>query len=202
MFIFLIMFVIGTLLMRKGPQLVKSTIESMDTNHGLWKKVEEKVKGRHVYNQNIYKVYKGGHKLSYIVKTPTLRHLLEDLSFLMTYHIDVYLDIVIYVEQFLRIHFNVLIGKYDISTHYDIIRDIRQQILYLMSTCVFNLPNTSTIYDIQPNVDEFMVSKTRDMNAILSKYVTVLKHKLKVYHSEDVDAWDGTSSVNVMHIGV
>lgn len=167
----------------------------------FWITLEEKVKNRQVFNNTIYGVYKGPQKLMYIHRSKDVHKFIQDMSFIMKYQEDIYFDIVIYMEHFLRIHYKILIKKYDAASYLPILQDLQQIMLYLMSTCAFNLPRTSTIVDVSSNIDEYMQVKTRTLHAILSKYISVLKHSLP-YGIDDIDPHDPISMDNIIYPGV
>lgn len=141
-----------------------------------WKKFNELTKNKVVYSNAVYNIHKGPDRLKYIFMHQNLKLVIEDLDFIMKYQQDLFLDIIIYIEYFLKIHYNILIGKYDPCTYIPILKDIQKHVVILLSTTIFNLPNTSTIIDI-PNLDQFIERKTMDIKAILGKYMTILKHK-------------------------
>ncbi len=141
-----------------------------------WKRFNEMTQNKVVYSNSIYNIHKGPNKLKYIFMHKNLKSILEDIDFILKYQQDIFLDIIIYIEYFLKIHYYIIIGKYDTCTYIPILKDIQKHIVILLSTTVFNLPNKSQIVDIQ-DIDTYINKKTLEIKAILDKYMTILKHK-------------------------
>lgn len=151
---------------------------STNSKETFWKTSEAKVRGKQVFNDIVFSVYKGPARLRYVRMNKEVEGILEDLDWLEKYQPDILHDLMIYTEYFFKYHYNVMIGKYDAHTYIPIINDLRRLIMNTMSSGTFNLPTISTIVDIQ-NIDVFMSRKRRDMQAVLTKYINILRHKFK-----------------------
>jgi hypothetical protein len=143
----------------------------------IWKYYQEICKNKVVVS-DIYFVHKAPNTIKYIFMNEDIKGVLEDLHVISLYQEDLLADIIILTEYFCRLHFNVVIGKYDACTYSDILKDIQREILQKLSITIFNIPSASTMVDI-PNIDTYIDTKKRDLHAITNKYMNILKHKYK-----------------------
>ena len=125
-------------------------------------------------------------KIFYIHKTPRNLKLLKnhkellqtiyDLKYLNYYNRALYIRVVSYIEYFLKVHYKIMLGKYDHDTYYSVLKDIRKEILNLLKTAYFDLPKISTITDI-PDVDVYTEQKIKTIQAITFKLLKIVNHK-------------------------
>jgi hypothetical protein len=119
----------------------------------------------------VFPLHKVPKKLSFIKKFPDFQQLLYELRSLKTYDKSLYDKIVSYIEFFLRIHFKVMIGKYDHKLYYPILKDIRNELLNTTKTIVFNVPNDSSLE-----------KNTEHLKNITYRYMKTLYHKYPLSH--------------------
>ena len=193
----LLLFFIGLVIYHIIKYIIPHFTPKNDVS-AFWTDIEALTNDKPLANSTIFKIHKGPKKLRYVLKTPIIRSILEDLSFILKYDQDLYCDIVIYVEYFLKYHLNVMIGKYDPCTYISIIRDIYTMTLNRLSTCTYTLPKVSTIVDI-PDLDVFMVRKSRDLQAVMYKYIYVLRHKFPQCQNATVNPHDTSYDPNMMY---
>lgn len=148
-------------------------------NNSIWKEYSREIADRPVYN-NFYNVHKGPKEIKYILMHPEVTQLFNDISFTRKYSKHLFLDILIYCEYFFKMHYNVMIEKYDPCNYVPLMQDIRNIIYDLMSEFVFVLPEISTIVDI-PNIDKYVQFRTKKLDAILIHYIDIVRHK---YYSQ------------------
>lgn len=153
---------------------------------GKWKEYASLIKDKPVVNNTLYGIHKGPREIKYIPMHKDITYLIEQLDFTRKYQPDLLLDVIIYLEYFFKIHYNVLIGKYNVCQNISVLRDIKRQVMSILSTFVFNLPDKSTIVDIT-DIDAFMQQRIRDMMAILNRYITMIKNK---YEKQCMDVLD------------
>lgn len=124
----------------------------------------------------VYKVHKPLTSLNFIRNNDEAKQLLYDLRFLLIYDNENLLDFTVYLEYFLKTHFNMMIGKYDVHTFIDILRDIRAEMLNLLHTCHFNIPNLSTVYD-STDLDENLKMGIKRTLALTYKMIKIVFRK-------------------------
>lgn len=150
----------------------------------VWIQYNKLVKDKMIFNKNNVSIYKGPSTLKYILMHKDMKGIMEDLSFILKFNPDILIDVLILTENFFKIHYNVMIQKYDACSYIPVLRDIETEILNTLSMFVFNLPDISTTIDIE-NIDTFMERKIRDIQSLTQKYMTILKHKFKCHHKFD-----------------
>ena len=137
----------------------------------------------------VYKVHKPLKDLRYIKSLKEMQDTLYDIRFLLIYDKEDFIDLVVLIEYFLKIHFNVMIGKYDVQTYYAILKDIRKEILNAIHSSFFDIPQYSTTFD-SPDLNKQMKVATKRMQAITYRYLKVLSHKYRkqLFHDTYKDA--------------
>ena len=150
----------------------------------VWIQYNKLVKDKRIFNKNNVSIYKGPSTLKYILMHKDMKGIMEDLSFILQFNPDILINVLILTENFFKIHYNVMIQKYDACSYIPILRDIENEILNTLSMLVFDLPDISTTIDIE-NIDTFMQIKIRDIQSLTQKYMTILKHKFKCHHRFD-----------------
>lgn len=161
----------------------QDTKEVENESKMIWKRYSEMIKGKQVLNNHIFHVHKAPKQIKYIHMHRDLKDKLEDLEFILKYEPDLVLDIIIYLEFFLKIHYNIMINKYNIELYLPVLYDIKDTIFNLLSFSTFNLPSVSSIVDI-PNIDEYIFIKRQDIHVLLNKYINILKHKKEPSNTE------------------
>ena len=136
----------------------------------------EKDINQELVNEHLYFIHRSPSKFKYIRKKTEVVNFILAMKFLDIYYQDAYHKLITYLEAFFKIHFNILIGKYDGCSFLPILSDIRIEILNIMSTLVFNLPQISTIVDIK-DIDIYVDKQTRNIDAILQKHIKIAYHK-------------------------
>jgi len=126
----------------------------------------------------IYAVHKTPRNLKYIKQTQDIKQIVYELRFLQIYDEELYEKIVSYIEYFLKIHYNTMLGKYDFGLYFPVLKDIRNEILNSMKTIYFNIPNVSTILDIK-NIDNYVEQRILRIQSITLKYLKILYNKYK-----------------------
>lgn len=128
--------------------------------------------------ETVYKVHKPLKSLRFIKNNYEATQLVYYLRFLMIYNKEAYLDFIIYLEYFLKIHFNIMIGKYDVETNFVILKDIRYELLNALQTTTYIIPNISRVFDGN-NLDERIKIAIIKLQAITYRYIKIVYKK---YH--------------------
>jgi hypothetical protein len=163
----------------------------------VWIQYNKLVKDKRIFNKNNVSIYKGPTTLKYILMQKDMKGIMEDLAFILKFHPDILINVLILLENFFKIHYNVMIHKYDACSYIPVLIDIESEVLNTLSMFVFNLPNMSTTIDIE-NIDSFMEVKIRDIQSLTQKYMTILKHKFKCHHKFDFKDNDYTLDKHMM----
>jgi hypothetical protein len=141
----------------------------------------------------VYKIHKPLKDLRYIKTLREMQESLYNLRFLLVYDKEDFIDFVVMIEYFLKIHFNVMIGKYDVQTYYAILKDIRKEILNALHSSFFDIPQYSTTFD-SPNLIKDMQLELKRIQAITYRYMKVLsnKYRKQLYH----ESYTGTAGID------
>ena len=128
--------------------------------------------------ETVYKVHKPLKSLRFIKNNKEATLLVYYLRFLMIYDKEGYLDIIVYLEWFLKVHFNIMIEKYDVETNFVILKDIRREILNALQASWYNIPNVSKVFDSK-DLDKRMKNAVVKVQALTYRYVKIVYKK---YH--------------------
>lgn len=163
-----------------GPILRKRTTQRYirGSKGSLWEEYEAMVRDKPVFSGSMFFLHKGPQRLRYILMNEDAKGVIEDLDFIRKYNPEVLADAIIYLEYFFKVHYNVMIQKYDPCTYITILQDVSKACLNTLARSTFNIPKVSTIIDI-PDLDEYMEGKIRALQAIMESYMQVLKNKYR-----------------------
>jgi hypothetical protein len=127
-------------------------------------------------------------KIFFIHKTPTninaikkhrnLAQIVYDIKFLQIYDNGLYNKFVSYLEYFLRIHYKIILNKYEVDQYLPILQDIRFELLNILKSAYYNMPSISAIIDIK-NLDVFLAERIRLVQAITYKLMKLVSNKYK-----------------------
>ena len=132
----------------------------------------------------VYKIHKPLKTLRFIKSNNDICQILYDLRFMLNYDKENFIDLTVYIEYFLKIHFNVMIGKYEPTTNVNILKDIRVECLNLLHSTHFNIPNISTTFDSK-DLDRNLKSAILKFQALSFRYMKVVYKKYKKELIED-----------------
>jgi len=126
----------------------------------------------------VYKLHKPLKNLRFIKGNEEAAQIVYFLRFLNIYDREMYLDFIIYLEFFLKLHFNIMIDKYDIQTNFVILQDIRQELLNTLQSYHFNIPTHSATFD-DANLDKRLSVSIAKVQALTYRYVKIVYKKFK-----------------------
>lgn len=138
---------------------------------------EKELSDDHEVPENkIFYIHKSPRSLRYLRRHKELQQAVFDLKFLQIYDRALFNKIVTFIEYFLKLHFKVMIGKYEFSMYYSVLRDTRSEILNSMKSAHLNIPDVSTILYIA-DIDEYLERRIRLVQAVTYKLMKLLCHK-------------------------
>lgn len=129
--------------------------------------------------EHVYIIHKPLKDLYHIRKNNVVREVVYTLKFLQIYDKQQYLDIVVMIEYFLKIHFNVMIAKYDHQTYYTILEDVRDEIINSLYSCYYNIPRYSKTYD-SPNLERDLKNAIFKFQSISFKLLKIVRNKYNI----------------------
>lgn len=159
----------------KGIQ--KKMVDNTDTKPEIWEYYTTLISNKIVNTSpHTYRHLKAPKKIIYIYRHPHIVQLLEDMYVFRIYQSEILADMVILLEHFLKLHYNVMLGVYDVQLNIQVIIDLRNAITQLFNDFVFNLPQVSTVLMI-PNIDTYVEKRQTHLENILNKLIRVMANK-------------------------
>lgn len=128
--------------------------------------------------KNVYKIHKPLKDIRFIKSNKDVQDIIYDLRFLLTYDKEDFIDVIIMIEYFLKIHFNIMIDKYDIETHFVILKDIRKEVLNALYSTYFNIPMISTTFD-DNDLHKTLKRVILKLQAITYKFIKIVAKKYR-----------------------
>lgn len=128
--------------------------------------------------KDVFYIHKSPRNIKFIKKHELIRQILYDLKFLNIYDKGLYHRIFTVTEHFLKIHYKVMIGKYEFDLYYPMLVDSRHEIMNVMKSIYFNIPSISTILYIK-DLDAYVEERIRKMQSITYKLLKLLCNKYK-----------------------
>lgn len=162
-------------------QKQKGKIMTNNVNQHIEKLEQRLNKDYEIPNTRVYHMHKTPRSLKYIKKTDDIRQVLYRLRFLNIYEPTLYDRLVSFTETFLKVHYKIMLEQYDFDTYYPILKDLRNEILNIMKTIYFNVPNISKILYIR-NLDTLVDDLVIQMQAKTYKYIKIVYHKFARSH--------------------
>ena len=142
----------------------------------IWKRYEELCKNKRIVNDNVFLIYKGPESLKYLKRIEPIKTTCEDLYILINYEMDAFVDVLIYLDYFFKIHYKLMLGKYDACTYIPILMDIQKNIVNNLATFVFCIPMISNIIN-KGDIDLFMRQKITQIQSFTERYLNIAKKK-------------------------
>jgi hypothetical protein len=137
---------------------------------------DELSKEYEIPDKKTYTIHKSPKTLKYLMKKDDFMNLIYDLKFMKIYDKSSYYKLISYINYFLKIHYYVVLEKYDFKLNFPILKDLRNDILNIMKSIHYNIPDISTILDIK-NVDIYVQQRTKKMQGLTYKYLKIIYHK-------------------------
>lgn len=149
----------------------------------LWKKLEPLLLERPVTMAHmLYGQLKQRRKLRYIKRDKRFYDIIQNLWKFRMYNTDAIVNIVLLLEHFLKIHFNVVLQIYDTSLYVPVMLDIRDDIMALLDDIDFCIPEVSRIHQID-DIPRYLYDIKKSLAFVLSQYLKVVKNKFLKTHS-------------------
>jgi hypothetical protein len=128
--------------------------------------------------ETVYKLHKPLKSLRFIKDNKEATQLVFYLRFLSIYDRESYLDFIVYLEYFLKLHYNIMIEKYDVKTNFIILKDIRHELLNTLQSNHFNIPVISQTFD-SGDLENRMKTAISKLQALTYRYVKIVYKKFK-----------------------
>jgi hypothetical protein len=134
--------------------------------------------------ETVYSVHEPLKNINHIKANEEVCQILYNLRFLLIYDRENFLDIIVLLEQFFKLHFNLMLYKANPLAHTQILQDLRTEILNMLHSCHYNIPTHSVLVernsltnDMQQSILHLMAIMSRYVNIVFKKYRKQLAHK-------------------------
>lgn len=156
------------------------TAKSQQSDSKIWTYYSTLVQGKQVLaSHNIYNYQDPPVSLDYVQRDRGLKSIFDKLYVLRVFEEHLIGEILILAEHFLRVHYKVLLGKYDPKLYIQTLEDCVHQIDILFGRFIYNVPNVSSLFDI-PNLDTYVEKEHDACMRILHRYVQIVRNKYKL----------------------
>lgn len=146
----------------------------------FFKKLETEIQSSQFLFKNIYPLHKSPKSLNYLRKNRRISKFVYGLRKLRIYDDVSYLTMVALLEYFLRVHFYVMIGKYDPYLYEQLLRDTSTEIINTLLSITLNVPDVSTVIDIPgDDIEAFISHNVLLLRSILNKHMNILRKKYR-----------------------
>jgi hypothetical protein len=127
-------------------------------------------------DDRIFYFHKTPINLRYLNRANDLKAIMYDLKMLAIFDRQSLEKIMSYLEHFLKLHYKMMMGKYDFNTNFPILRDTRNDLLNAMKAIYYNIPKVSNLYKIN-DIDAYMEERIALMQAKTNRYLRSVYHK-------------------------
>lgn len=125
---------------------------------------------------NLYSIHTFNGKLKYVRRHKRIVKFIQDIKVIEIYDVPTFQRVIVLMENFLKIHFYIMIEKYQPSLNIPVLHDIHLEILNVLSQCIFIMPKVSKVLDI-PDIDTYMERRIKDIDAILQNFEQMVTNK-------------------------
>jgi hypothetical protein len=126
--------------------------------------------------QNLYGIHKYNGKLKHVRRHKEIVKFIKNINLINIYDPPTFQKVVVLLEYYLKIHFYIMIGKYESSLYLPVLSDIHLEILNTLSQSIFIMPRVSRVLDIE-NIDVYMENRTKDIDSILQNFQQMIHNK-------------------------
>lgn len=128
-------------------------------------------------SNEIYPIYKKPKKFLFLRKDKYIEKIIYDLRFIEKYDKGDYIKLIILIENFLKIYYNLIIDRYDID-YVDILLDTRKEILNIMYNFKVDAPQYNRKQEyihnkIQDNIVKIQSYTHKKLKNITKKFPKV-----------------------------
>ena len=137
----------------------------------------------YLQDTKIYRIYRNPKKVKFIYKNFDIVEFLYDIRFIKQYDQAAYYRIIIYLEYFLKIYYKILTCEYNCINYFDIISELRNEILNTLNYVKHNLPQMveNTQYSLNEEVyRKYGLRIDKYFNFYIKKIRSMLYTKIKI----------------------
>ena len=136
--------------------------------------------------KNVYAVHKKPAKLKYVYLNKDVLDVIRAFDFMKTFDAYAHDRLIVLLENFYRIYYKTVDGKYDVRVYFPMLRDLRTEILNLVSEFYFNVPQFSN--NVEGNIYEIIDTNLDRLRKVTHRCLRILAQQGKQLYGIDLPA--------------
>lgn len=141
---------------------------------------------------DLYKINQIPKNFVYIKNEKTLLSIIYELKYLVNFDKDAYYKIIVLLEYFYKYYYNMIIDVYDVEDYFPIIKSIRIEILNLLYSFVYTVPQSLPNHFKIDDVDNHIKKRIKIIQGITRKKLQTIANKLHL----DKNSYDPPTASN------
>jgi hypothetical protein len=141
-----------------------------NSNLFLDNKETELINDKNGIEENTFYTRKSLNNIKFIKNSKEINHELFRLKIIEKYDKELFNKIIYLTEHFLKLHYKIMMGFYEFEQHFNVIKDIRQNLLNHIKSIVY----------VTPKIDEELINDICDnIQGLTHRYLKILQLKYK-----------------------
>ena len=160
-------------------------------------KLRQEVKDVKELNVQSAYVNENNKNLKFLVKNREFLDILHNIRFIKKFDRSRYTNLIVYMDNLMKVYIYILADRYDINTYLPLFNDLKSEVLEIMYSLIFVIPDKfKHIYgfdphqEIQKSLEDFY-KKTNNMITVIRNYSKIGKNEyyinLEKYRPYEVD---------------
>lgn len=161
-----------------------NVIDKANTTVSKFNKEEDAIQNTDFSVEKVYQIQKKPKSFRYLTLHDDIIQITNKLTFLRTFDNYAYENLLVLLENFFRIYYNVLVEDYDCRTSYPVLKDLRLEILNNVTEFYLNVPQFSN--NVKGNIYEILDINLNKIRAITFRCLKIVSHQAKKLHNVDL----------------
>lgn len=161
-----------TLIPENISKFLKKILKTGNNNNNLFldNKETELISDKNGIEENTFYTRKSLNNIKFIKNSKEIGYELFRLKIIEKYDKELFNKIIYLTEHFLKLHYKIMMGFYEFEQHFNIIKDIRLNLLNNIKSIVYNIPK----------IDEDLINDVCDnIQGLTHRYLKILQLKYK-----------------------
>jgi hypothetical protein len=164
---------------------VKSGLIKEHNIQTTFKENQDNIKDIELVLPNVYSVHNKPKEFLYIIKHNEILELINQLSFIKRFDNATFEIIIILIENFLKNYYKCLDDTYDDKLYFDILKDMRHELLDKLYGLFVYIPEWSKISET--NIHELFHKIIRKLQSFTYKRLKIISRKCKLDCNVDLE---------------
>lgn len=155
-----------------------------ENNTKVIKSVENDVKDNIGTNTENFYIKEYKKNVKYLLRKPDMVKIIKNLNFVKKFNVSRYANLINLFDKFIKVYIYILSDRYDLNTYLPIFNDIRSEILEIIYSLIFIIPERfKHSYGFDPHIEinkscENFIKISNGMLNVLKKYGIVEKKEV------------------------